>query len=44
MQFFLSDGITEQYVNRAYYDNSAEHTKMFEVNNVKFAANSQRSL
>jgi hypothetical protein len=44
LKFFLSDGITEQYISHSCNDPSKEGVKVFDVENVRFAANAKVNL
>jgi len=47
VQFFLSDGITEQYIDHEYFcadPASSARRKMFDVDDIKFAASAERNL
>ena len=46
-QFFLSDGLTEQFIDHEYFDAHAglsHRVKIFEVDDVHFAANATKNL
>ncbi|KAF2427534.1 hypothetical protein EJ08DRAFT_699518 [Tothia fuscella] len=43
--YFISDGITEQYIDREYFDSFSDPIRMiFEIGNVAFAANAEKNL